>query len=247
MSEEFEDRDLTGAVFWGVLLRNAMFRDVDLTGTRTHHVFIDDVEIDGFVDGLIVNGVDVTDYVNQHDPWQPLRGMLRPTSADDIRTAWAAVRAAWDQTLEVAETFPEEQRLQRVDGEWSFLETMRHLVFVTDKWFSAPLTSGAFQPLGLPNSGSVDFPWPGIDSTVSPTYHDVLATRQAQHDAIDRTLAELTDAQLDAPVEVPENGTVAVLDCWHTLLEEEFEHRRYALRDIARLEDGRHVDAPGSP
>jgi len=41
--------------------------------------------IHGFVERLIVNGVDVTDDVNANDPWQPLRGMLGPTNADALR------------------------------------------------------------------------------------------------------------------------------------------------------------------
>ena len=35
MAEEFEGRDLSGAVFWGVDLSGARLRDADLTGSRT--------------------------------------------------------------------------------------------------------------------------------------------------------------------------------------------------------------------
>ena len=235
MTQEFEDQDLTGAVFWGVRLRNATLRDVDLTGTRTHHVLIDNVEIDGFIDGLIINGVDVTDYVNANDPWQPLRSMLRPTDVESIRTAWAETEAAWTQTLDQAAALTDHQRHQSVDGEWSFIETLRHLVFVADKWFTAPLKGGTFNAIGIPNRGSADCPWPGINPAADPDYDHVLTTRHSQAETIRRTLDTLTDEQLPGNVEVPENGTVTVLDCWHTVLEEEFEHRRYALRDLARL------------
>ena len=37
-------------------------------------------------------------------------------------------------------------------------------------------------------------------------------------------------------VEVLENGTVALIECFHTVFEEAFEHLRYALRDLAQLE-----------
>lgn len=238
MTTEFEDQDLTGAVFWGVLLRNAMFRDVDFTGTRTHHVLLHDVEIDGFVDRLIVNGVDVTEYVNANDPWQPLRGMLRPTNADAVRSTWAEVRRAWGTTLADAATLTDAMLHERVDDEWSFAETLRHLVFVTDKWITVPFTGASFRPIGIPNRGSADHPWPGLDPGATPTYAEVLAERDAHAVAIEGAARDLTDSDLERVVEVPENGEATVLDCWHTLFEEEFEHRRYALRDLGRLGAG---------
>ena len=236
MTQEFENQDLSGAVFWGVRLRDATFRDIDFTGTRTHHVFMDDVEIDGFIDGLIINGVDVTHYVNANDPWQPLRGMLRPHDADSVRAGWAEIERVWQHTLDHASAFSSEQRNASVDGEFSFVETLRHLVFTTDKWFTVPITGGAFDAMGIPNRGSADFPWPGIQVDADPSYEQVLAVRSRQANAIRGVAETLTNDDLTRQVEVPENGTVTVLDCWHTVFEEEFEHRRYALRDLAQLE-----------
>src|SRR2546423_2976306 len=82
MAEEFEGRDLRKAVFWGVDLRGARFRDVDMTDVTVSHASVVNVDIDALVDRLTVNGVDVTGYVNERDPWYPLRGMLRPTEPD---------------------------------------------------------------------------------------------------------------------------------------------------------------------
>src|SRR6478609_5609848 len=67
MPEEFEFREMKGASFWGVDLEGATFRDVDLTGVAISHARVVDVSIDAFVERLTVNGVDVTDFVNQHD------------------------------------------------------------------------------------------------------------------------------------------------------------------------------------
>ena len=235
MTTEFEDQDLRGAVFWGVDLRDAMFRDVDFGGTRSQHVFLHDVELDGFVDRLVVNGVDVTDHVNANDPWQPLRGMLRPTDAASVQATWDEVERVWADTIDLVWAQPDDVRRARVEGEWSFVETLRHLVFAVDKWFTLPLAGGSFAPIGMPNSGSVDFPWPGLDPAADPSDDDVRVAREGQADAIRRVLADLTDGELARRVEVLENGTVTVLDCWHTVFEEHFEHRRYALRDLARL------------
>ena len=235
MTIEFEDRDLAGAVFWGVDLRDARFRDVDFSGVRTQHIRLVDVGLDGSIDRLVVNGVDVTDFVNRHDPWQPLRSLLEPATADEVRRAWPAFTRAWDDLVADALSRPVVELSASVDGQWSFIETLRHLVFVADKWILGPLSDATWSPLGLPNTGSAGFPWPGIDLRCAPTVQEVLAARTAQTDAITSVAATLTDDRLDDEVEVLENGTVTVRDCWLTLLEESFEHRRYAVRDLGRL------------
>ncbi len=40
---------------------------------------------------------------------------------------------------------------------WSFVATLRHLVFAMDKWFTAPILGGEeLHPVGLPNTGFAD-------------------------------------------------------------------------------------------
>lgn len=77
MAESFEYRDLSGAEFWGVDLRGATFRDVDLTDAKLTRMFLVNVDIDALVDRVVINGVDITDYVNERDPWYPLRALIR--------------------------------------------------------------------------------------------------------------------------------------------------------------------------
>ena len=59
--------------------------------------------------------------------------------------------------------------MSRFNGEFSFVETLRHLIMAMDKWFTAPILGEGFHAIGLPNSGSVDFPWPGLDYDVTPS------------------------------------------------------------------------------
>ena len=59
--------------------------DVDLAGVRIEHAWVVGVEIDALVDRLVVNGVDVTDYVNERDEWYPLRTVLQVTTAEQMR------------------------------------------------------------------------------------------------------------------------------------------------------------------
>ena len=126
---------------------------------------------------MVINGVDVTAYVNERDPWYPLRAMLRPPDPEGMRAAWAALEAEWAKTIARAQALPEAALHESVDGEWSFVQTLRHLVFAMDKWFTAPILGEGFHPIGLPNSGSVDFPWPGLDYDLTPSVADALAVR----------------------------------------------------------------------
>ena len=61
MGEEFEDRDLSESVFWGVNLEKSTFRDTVLNGSTFFHSEWTDVSIDGTIERLVINGVDVTD------------------------------------------------------------------------------------------------------------------------------------------------------------------------------------------
>ena len=173
MAEEFEGRDLRDSVFWVVDLSRATFRDVNLSGVSISHALLDGVDIDAKIDRLVVNGVDVTDYVNERDRWYPLRAMIRSTDPEGIRAAWVALREAWAATIARADRLTDAQRHERVDGEWSFVETLRHLLMAMDKWFTAPILGAGFHPLGLPNTGSVDFPWPGLDRSATRKFEPV--------------------------------------------------------------------------
>lgn len=235
MPEEFEG-DLARSVFWGADLRGARFRDVDLTGARISHAFFVDVDIDAMVDRVVINGVDVTAYVNERDPWYPLRSMLRASTPEGMRAAWAALEAEWAKTVTRAQALPEDALHESVGGEFSFVQTLRHLVFCMDKWFTAPVLGESFDPMGLPNTGSLDFPWPGLDYDLAPSAGEALAVRAERTARFRDFLAALPATDLDRPVEVLENGTNPLQECIHTVFEEEFWHNRYALRDLAQLE-----------
>ncbi len=235
MPEEFEG-DLAGAVFWGADLKGARFRDVDLTDAKISHAWFVNVDIDALIDRVVINGVDVTDYVNERDPWYPLRAMLRPTDPEGMRSAWAALENEWATTIARARTLPDGLLHESVEGEWSFVETLRHLVFAMDKWFTAPILAEPFHPIGMPNSGSVDFPWPGLEYELTPSVSDVLAVRADRSTRFREYLTAVTTADLTRTIDVPENGPHPLRECIYTVFEEEFWHNRYALRDLGQLE-----------
>ena len=237
MPEEFEG-DLTAAEFWGADLSGARFRDVNLTDVTISHAWLVDVEVDAFIDGLVVNGVDVTAFVNEHDPWYPLRSVLRVSDPEGMRSGWAALREAWAATVARAQRLPVDGVHESVDGEWSFVQTLRHLVFAMDKWVTAPILGRGFHAIGLLDRGSTDLPVPDLDREAAPSLSEVLAARADQAVHLGDYLAAVATDDLIRSVDVLGAGPHLVRDCIATVFEEEFWHHRYALRDLAKLETG---------
>lgn len=235
MGTEFEGQDLSESVFWGVDLRRSTFRDVDLTGASMKNVWLIDVEVDGLVQRLVINGVDVTDHVNANDPWQPLRGMLRPTDRAGLLATWDELERQWGATIAEVQAGPPARATESVNGEWSFVQTLRHLVFGLDKWYTVPLGGGSFHPTGLPNRGSVDFPWPGLDPHADPTLDEAVRVRAERYLHLRGYLDAITADEPMRQVDVLENGSATVIECLYTVFEESFEHLRYARRDLALL------------
>ena len=234
---DFEGVDLRGARFREVDLSDARIEGANLTNVKMSDVWLVNVEIDGLFNGVTINGVDVTAYVSAElARIDPERALLEPTDPDGMRAAWRAVCALWDATIERAQELPEETLHASVDGEFSFVQTLRHLVFATDKWFTAPILGGTFDPIGLPNTGSLDFPWPALDRDARPSFAEALAVRRDRGARFAAYLADLDPAVLTSTVEVLENGRAPIQACLHTVFEEEMAHHGYATRDLDTLE-----------
>jgi hypothetical protein len=105
-----------------------------------------------------------------------------------------------------------------------------------DKWFTAPILGAAFHPTGLPNKGSVDFPWPGLDYNLTPSVTEALVVRADRATRFRDYLVSVTSSDFTRPIEVLENGTVPLQEGLYTVFEEEFWHNRYAQRDLGQLE-----------
>ena len=114
----FHDEDLTGAEF----------RECDLSRARMVGVVMQDAEIDGLVTNLVVNGVEVMSYVEAElDRRHPVRLLIRSDQPDDLREAWRQLRDDWATTTERVRSMPDNSEHHGVDGEWSMVETLRHL------------------------------------------------------------------------------------------------------------------------
>jgi hypothetical protein len=231
-------RDLTGA----------RLVDCDLSHVKVVDSWLVDVDLSGYVNHLVVNDVDVTAYVSAElDRRFPERVQLRGIdSADAFRAMWATMERLWAETVARAERLPEPVRHQRVDGEWSFVETMRHLVYCTDAWASRTVLDEPmpFHPVALPQSAYplADAAQLGMEIDAQPSYAEVMEVRADRMALVRRIVDSLSDADLGrvvarAPAPGYPEEERAVAECLAVVMQEECEHRRYAVRDLALLEE----------
>ena len=173
-------------------------------------------------------------------------GRSRPTDADGFRAAWALTEAEWAQTFARARSFSAQQLHERVDGEWSFIQTQRHLVFATDAWVRRALLGDPtpWHPLDLPHDDMEDAPGVPRDYAARPTLDEVLALRADRMATVRDVIAALTDEALDSltvPVlepGYPESEAFLVRRCLGAVVNEEWEHRRFAERDLDIIDNG---------
>src|SRR4051794_36281174 len=117
--------DLRGAEFDNVDLTGARFHNVNLSGAQFAEAMLVNARFSGLIHGLVVNDVEVAPLiVAELDRRYPERTRLRPLDADGVRAAWAVVEQFSAATMDRARAMPEGTLHQRVDGEWSFLETV---------------------------------------------------------------------------------------------------------------------------
>ncbi len=241
----FEDVYLTSARFHGVDLTGADFRHVVLTGARMRGVLLLNVDINGQIGNLRVNGVDVAPLVEAElDRRYPDRARMRPADADGFREAWDILERLWQQTVARARGMAPELLHERVDEEWSFIETLRHLVFATDAWVRRAILGdpSPWDPLDLPSDELPDEPSIPRDRAARPPLDEVLALRADRMATVRQVLADLTDATLagrTVPVTepgYPEPESFPVRRCLQAILSEEWQHRLYAERDFDLLQ-----------
>jgi hypothetical protein len=238
-------QDLRGSHFRDVDLRDSRFHDVDLTGAVLRGVQLDDVEIDGNVEGLTINGVEVGPLIEEElDRRYPERGKMRPTDPAGFREAWDVVERLWADTVERARRLDPALLHESVDGEWSFIETLRHLVMATEVWVHRAMLGdpAPWHPLSLPFDGLPDTPGVPRDREARPSLDVVLGLRRDRMATVRRVVEGLTEESLAGvtePVEGPgwpPARSYDVRKCLLTVLNEEWQHRLYAERDLAVLE-----------
>lgn len=232
----------------GSTLRDVLLADVRLRGSALHHV-----EISGEIDGLTVNGIDVGPLVEAElDRRFPDHAAMRPTDPDGFRHAWDVLEDLWAGTVERARRLDPALLHESVDGEWSFVQTLRHLAFATESWLARAILGdpSPWHPLSLPWDEAPDLEGVPRDRDARPDLDTALALRHDRMAMMRRYLDDLTAERLAAdtvPVEGPgwpEPVAFPVRECLLTILNEEWWHRRYAERDLDELEASTRASAP---
>jgi hypothetical protein len=228
----FEDQDLT----------DAEFRECDFTGARFIGVVMQDAIIDGLVGNLVINGVEVSSYVEAElDRRYPTRVLLRSADPIQLLKGFRELRTAWSATVERLRRMPPGSEHRRVGSEWSPVETLRHLVYVHDCWFGRCCLGSTEPPtaFGLVTDFVLQYE-PGLDGSATPSLDEVLTVRDRQSAELDRWLSTVTSDELSKPAPVPEGSGwppyargKSVLECLHVVLNEEWEHHGFCVRDLA--------------
>jgi hypothetical protein len=236
-SDDFKDAtftrcDLSGARFVASDLSGVVMRGVDIQGA--------DIDAPWLFDGddfLRVNGVDVRPFVDAElNRRFPGRALQRADDPDGLREAWAALERTWAATLERAAGMPAGTVDISVAGEWSFVQTLRHLILATDMWLGKAVLDHQqpFHPLGLIDHGSESEVDTSTFASEAPAYEDVLEARASRVALVRDFLAAVTPEELASTRKNPHAPAFeeTVRSCLHTILEEEWEHHRYAVRDL---------------
>ena len=261
---EFREQDLIGARFERVSLRGAIFSQVKLNDARMHRVDFTgaqirgalfdgsrlrgvelvDVDIYGELQNVIVNGVDIAPLVDAElNRRMPERARMRPDDSDGFRAAWAILERLWEGTVARAGMFPEAALHRSVDEEWSFIQTLRHLNFASAAWVGRMILGNPspWHPLDLPWDEAPDWEWLAWDRETQPSLDEVLTVRRERQAMVRQVMESLTDEQLAATATRTEPGwpqieNFPLKECLRIVLNEEWEHRLYAERDLTRLE-----------
>src|SRR6185437_1611229 len=168
----FERADLSGALLKEVNLAGARLHNVNLTGAVLRGVELVDVDIDGLIKNVRINGVDVWPFIDAElDRRYPDRAKMRPVDPAGFVEAWDTIERLWDGTVDRARRLPPEMLHESVDDEWSFIETLRHLVCASECWVSRAILGdpAPWHELSLPwDEKPEDMPLPH-DREVRPS------------------------------------------------------------------------------
>jgi hypothetical protein len=245
MTRYAETPEFEGAEFADLSMARASFREVDLSNVKMSGVLLINAELDGAINGLRVNGVEVMPLIEAElDRLYPERTRLRPTTPEGMRDAVDAIEEVWRATVRRASALPGRVVHESVDGEWSLAETIRHTIFVVDAWYghATALRPNAFHPIGLPASGTPGSSGFGIDPAANPSFDEILGVRAQRIADLRAYLADVTQEELDrergpnpAPG-VPGPGVRTAAQCLRVIFSDEWAHSYFANRDLARLE-----------
>jgi hypothetical protein len=224
---------------------NRKVRNVDFTNARIVGASMVNASFEGEIFGLKINGIEVQPLISQElERRYPERKQLFTTTPEGMLAAYDIVFGQLDATFERARGLTEAQRNQRVDDEWSVVETIRHIVFAVDAWILRAVLGRPepYDPIGLPFTEMRPTPGVTCDPNARPTFDEAVAVWKGREQIVRDVVTGLTADELERPIVVtgdgyPEAGleTQVIGPLW-TIIEEIWWHNRFMNRDMEVIE-----------
>ena len=224
---------------------NKKLRNVDFSNARIVGANLINASFEGDIFGLKINGIEVQPLITAElERRHPERKELFTTTPDGMKHAYDIVFGQLDETFERARRLTEAQRNERVDDEWSVVETVRHLVFAVDSWILRAVLgrTDPYDPIGLPFT-EMD-PTPGVtcDPDARPTFDEAVAVWKGREKIIRDVVDGLSADELERKIVVSGEGypragleTQVIGPLW-TIIEETWWHNRFMNRDMDVIE-----------
>lgn len=158
----------------------------------------------------------------------------------DVHTARASAAqcdARIETTIRRARTFTEGERQQRVDDEWSTVESLRHMILVIDLWLSHTIQGDddPFHPMALPPTFMPPtlFPGTSVDPNARPSFDTACEVLRQRIAALGHFVEELvTTDELARPVDAQLQTVAGALS---VIFHELAAHDRFINRDLDHL------------
>jgi len=139
-----------GKDFSGQTIRNISFKDAKIVAADLRNA-----RFSGEIGGLTINDIEVAPLIGAElSRLYPERAMLRPDDIDGCSAALTLLEKQLTATHERADGLTFAEQNERIDDEWSCIESLRHIVFVIDAWLSGTIKgeTDPYDPISLPPS-----------------------------------------------------------------------------------------------
>ena len=236
MSKLFRNEDWSGAVM----------RDMNLSNVKIVGALMTNASFSGEIGGLTINEIEVAPLIARElERRYPERKRLFAADPRGLKEAFDIVFGKLDETWARARTFTEDQRNQRVDEEWSLVETIRHLIFAVDAWIGRAVLGreDPFDPIALPPTFlPATAPGMSCDPEAKPSFEEALEVWKRREAEIREIVSALTPEELERPIVTKGDGypppgheTQVIGPLW-IVIEESWWHNHFMNRDLDLIE-----------
>jgi len=160
-------------------------------------------------------------------------------SVEAARASAAETTDRLDATMRRAASFSDDELHRSVNGEWSTVESLRHVVLVIDLWLSKVVLGeqDPFHPMALPPTFMPPtLPGSSIDPGARPTFGEACEVVRGRLATVRRAVDDLTPEDLDRPVKAHAETVGGALS---VLFVEMAAHDRFVNRDLDIIEAAR--------